>query len=138
MMGALFYCIPDEYLTLLKAYLVPAIVMVVCTVAPPAIIAAAGFSTAGVVGGSLAAKLQSSLGNVGTKSAFATLQYAGTAPLLTAGIGAGVGAGGLAVGYGVVAVLTAVSAFSVIQATAFAFILLFCVFLFLRRRTSTS
>jgi hypothetical protein len=124
MMGELSYRIADEYLTLLKEYVLPATALVVCTVAPPAIVAVAGFSTGGIVAGSLAAGLQSSIGNVAAGSAFAILQSAGTAPLVTAGIGAATGAGGLAVAYGAAygtaAVSAAAGAFSVIKAVAFA------------------
>lgn len=42
--------------------------------------------------GSIAASIQSGIGNVAAGSLFATLQAAGTAPLMTSAIGAGVGA----------------------------------------------
>ena len=77
--------------------------MVVCAVAPPAIIAGVGFTAGGVVAGSAAAGIHSIIGNVAAGSAFAVLQALGTVPLVTAGVGAAVGAAGLAVGYGAAA-----------------------------------
>jgi hypothetical protein len=51
---------------------------------------AAGFSTAGIAGGSLAAAWQSSIGAVAAGSTFATLQSLGAAGVIaTVGIGAG-------------------------------------------------
>jgi len=46
-----------------------------------------------VAAGSVAAGVQSSIGNVAAGSAFAVLQSLGTSPLVTAGLGAGAGAG---------------------------------------------
>ena len=60
---------------------------------------AAGFSSSGIVGGSLAAAWQGAIGNVAAGSAFATLQSAGATGLIaTVGVaGAGVAVvGGLA------------------------------------------
>jgi hypothetical protein len=88
---------------------------VIGAVAAPAAIAALGFSTGGVVAGespnillatfvslicvielcstgSVAAGLQAGIGNVAAGSAFAIMQSAGTAPLLSGIIGATVGA----------------------------------------------
>jgi hypothetical protein len=75
-------------LTPLKELLIPAIVVTVCTVAPPVIIAGFGFTTGGVAAGSAAATVHSFIENVPAGSVFAVLQSLGTAPLATAGIGA--------------------------------------------------
>jgi len=97
----------EAYLTLLKGFLIPAAVVVACTVVPPAIIAGAGFTTVGVAAGSMAAGIQSSIGNVVAGSAFAVLQSVGTTPLVSAGVGAAVGAGSVAAGYGYGAAMSA-------------------------------
>lgn len=47
------------------------------TVVTPAVLAFAGFSAGGVVAGSIAAGVQSSIGNVAAGSMFATLQSIG-------------------------------------------------------------
>uniref|UniRef100_A0A7S3GNG6 Uncharacterized protein n=1 Tax=Spumella elongata TaxID=89044 RepID=A0A7S3GNG6_9STRA len=54
--------------------------------AAPLVIANAGFSSSGVKGGSFAAGVQSSIGNVAAGSAFATLQSVGATGVLTAGV----------------------------------------------------
>jgi Interferon-induced 6-16 family len=123
--------------------------MAVSFVAPPALITAAGFGTGGVVAGSLAAGVQSRMGNVAPGSAFALLQYAGTVPLVSAGVGAAVGAGSLVLGYGAAvgagslvlgygatAASTVGGAAMLALRGAFAWILGF--FMFLRESDSTS
>ena len=120
MMGEPRHFITEMFLIFLKEYLVPATVIAVCTVAPPVIIASAGFGASGVAAGSLAAGVQSSIGNVAAGSAFAVLRSAGTVPLVTAGIGAAAGAGGLAIGYGGAAASTVVKTVSAFSAAAFA------------------
>ena len=67
--------------------------------AGPALLAAPGFTAAGVTAWSAAAVVQSSIGNVAVGSAFATLQSAGAAGLAastTAALGAAGAAGGAA------------------------------------------
>ena len=101
MIGEAVHFITGDFLTLLKELLKPAAVVVVCAVAPPAIIAGVGFTTGGVAAGSAAAGIHSIIGNVAAGSAFAVLQTLGTIPLTTAVVGAAVGAAGLAFGYSV-------------------------------------
>ena len=86
-------------LTPLKELLMSAALVAICAVAPPTIIAGAGFTTGGVAAGSAAAGFQAYMGNVAEGSTFAVLQTLGTVPLTTAGIGAALGAAGLAVGH---------------------------------------
>ncbi|KAK6077829.1 hypothetical protein SCUP515_04667 [Seiridium cupressi] len=74
----------------------------VVAVAAPAVIAtpalgAAGFGAQGVVGGSLAAGVQSGMGNVAASSLFATLQSAGAAGAGAAAVNAVVQVGGAGV-----------------------------------------
>ncbi|KIM32301.1 hypothetical protein M408DRAFT_326907 [Serendipita vermifera MAFF 305830] len=69
---------------------------IVVGVAAPALVLAAGFGTGGIIAGSIAAGVQSTIGNVAAGSAFAALQTAGTAPLITAAGGAATGAVGSA------------------------------------------
>ena len=114
MIGEAAHFITGKFLTLLKEFLIPAAVIAVCTVAPPAIIAGVGFTTGGVAAGSVAAGIQATIGNVVAGSAFAALQALGTAPLVTAGVGAAVGATGVAVGYGAAAVSTVFGSLSTI------------------------
>ena len=52
----------------------------------------AGFGTAGIVAGSTAAAVQSSMGTVAAGSLFATLQSWGMLGYFTAGAGTGIGA----------------------------------------------
>ena len=112
MIGEAVHFITGNLLTLLKGLAIPAAVIVVCTVAPPAIIAGVGFTTGGVAAGSVAAGIHAGIGNVAAGSAFAAFQALGTAPLVTAGVGAAVGATGVAVGYGTAAASTVVGALS--------------------------
>ena len=102
--------IAEKSLTLLKALLVLAAVMVACTIAPPAIIAGAGFTTGGVAAGSAAAGAQYFIGNVPGGSPFAALQSLGTSPLMTAAVGAAVGFITLAAAWTVVGTLLTVAA----------------------------
>ena len=97
MLSEAVHSITGNFLTLLKELIIPAAVVVVCTVAPPAIIAWIGFTTGGdVAADSVAAGIHATIGNVVAGSAFAALQALGTAPLVTAGVGAAVGAAGVA------------------------------------------
>ncbi|PVG00923.1 hypothetical protein CPB86DRAFT_782166 [Serendipita vermifera] len=64
----------------------------VAAVATPVALGVLGFSTGGVVAGSIAAGMQSGIGNVAAGSLFAMAQAAGTAPIVT-GLHAGVAAG---------------------------------------------
>ena len=121
MIGEAVYFITGNLLTLLKGLVIPAAVIVVCAVAPPAIIAGVGFTTGGVAAGSIAAGIHASIGNVAAGSAFAAFQALGTAPLTTAGAGAAVGATGVAVGYGTAAASTVVGALSPASLKAAAF-----------------
>src|SRR6056300_1554340 len=57
--------------------------------APCVVAAAAGFGSAGIVGGSLAALWQASVGNVASGSAFAALQSMGATGAFTSGMAAG-------------------------------------------------
>ncbi|SRR5258706_2561402 len=91
MISEAVHFITENSLTLLKELLIPAAVLLVCTVAPPAIIAGVGFTTGGVAAGSAAAGVQAGIGNVAAGSAFAAFQSLGTVPLTTAGVGAVVG-----------------------------------------------
>ena len=116
--------IAEKSLTLFKELLIPAAVIVACTVAPPGIIAGVGFTTGGVVAGSAAAGVQSFIGNVAAGSAFAALQSLGTVPIMTATVGAVVGASGLAVGYGVATASTVAGTLSTVAAKAAAGVIL--------------
>ncbi|KAG8821459.1 hypothetical protein FRC17_009805 [Serendipita sp. 399] len=69
-------------------------------VAAPLALAGIGFTTAGVAAGSAAAGMQAGIGNVVAGSLFATAQSLGTAPLITAAIGAVSGAGTALAGVG--------------------------------------
>ena len=124
MISEAVHFIAEKSLTLLKELFIPAAVMVACAVAPPAIIAGAGFTTGGVAAGSAAAGAQSFIGNVAAGSAFATLQSLGTVPLMTAAVGAAVGASGLAVGCGVAAASTVVGTLSSVAVKAAAAVVL--------------
>ena len=115
---AAVHFIAENFLTPLKELLVPAAVVLVCTVAPPAIIAGVGFTTGGVAAGSAAAGIQAGIGNVVAGSAFAVLQSLGTVPLTTAGAGAAVGAAGVAVGYGAAAASSVVGSLSAVAVKA--------------------
>lgn len=67
-------------------------------VAAPAVLAAAGFTGAGIAAGSIAAGLQAGIGNVVAGSAFAALQSAGVTGVVSAttGAAASVAAGAVA------------------------------------------
>ena len=76
-------------------------ILIILTIATPAILAAAGFGALGPVGGSLAAAWQASIGSVAAGSLFAILQsvaMGGAALGMLTGIGAVVGIGLIAVG----------------------------------------
>jgi len=70
------------------------------------------------VAGSIAAGVQSSIGNVVAGSAFAVLQSLGTAPLLTAGAGAAAGTGSVVVGYAATAASKVVGALLAVKVAA--------------------
>ncbi len=119
MIGEAVHFITENSLTPLKELLlIPAAVVLVCTVAPPAIIAGVGFTTGGVAAGSAAAGIQAAIGNVAAGSVFAVFQSLGTVPLTTAGVGAAVGASGVAAGYGAAAASTVVGSLSALAAKA--------------------
>jgi hypothetical protein len=78
-------------------------------VAVPVVLTVAGFSAAGVVGGSFAAGWQSSIGSVAANSLFATLQSLGALYGVSASAGAGAVAFAGAAGAGVGAARDAMS-----------------------------
>ena len=78
-----------------------------CVFAAPAVLGVVGFGSGGVVASSIAAGIQSTIGNVAAGSFFAVLQSVGAAGLGTAGMAA-VGAAGAAAGATVGAGATAI------------------------------
>ena len=72
----------------------------VCIFAAPVVLGAVGFGSGGVVATSIAAGIQSTIGNVAAGSAFAALQSVGAAGLGTAGTAAVGAAGAAAAGAG--------------------------------------
>ncbi|XP_063445452.1 interferon alpha-inducible protein 27-like protein 2B isoform X2 [Mytilus trossulus] len=69
---------------------------VLAPIAVPAALGAIGFTSGGVAGGSIAAAMMSSVGNVAAGSAIATMQSIGAAGLGAAGTAVGAGVSGVA------------------------------------------
>jgi len=80
-------------------YYKKAAIIVGGAVAVPVTLAIVGFAPAGIAAGSIAAGIQSGIGNVVAGSVFAVLQSAATAPVVTSLVGGAAAAGGIVVTY---------------------------------------